>query len=60
MNKVSIVYRGGEDVEILGIFEDRDEASRYCQEMAETRYEGERVWVGEWPVPYRITEDISD
>ncbi|KSU54750.1 hypothetical protein [Microbacterium enclense] len=58
MEKVWIVYRGDEDVEILGVLRNQDEATRHAQTLAETRYEGERIWTGGYAVPYRITDDI--
>lgn len=58
MKKVWIVYRGDDEVEILGVFLDQDEATKYAQSLAETRYEGERIWTGGDPVPYRITDDL--
>lgn len=58
VKKVWIVYRGDEDVEILAVLQDQDEATKYAQTLAETRYEGERIWTGGYAVPYRITDDF--
>ncbi|WAC70171.1 hypothetical protein [Microbacterium sp. SL75] len=58
MEKVWIVYRSDNEVEILGVFDDQDEATRYAQSLAETQYEGERIWTGGYAVPYRITDDV--
>ncbi|MDZ5144315.1 MULTISPECIES: hypothetical protein [Microbacterium] len=53
MNKVWIVYRSDQDTEILGVFDDELEASRFNEQMAD-RFEGERIWIGAYPVPYRV------
>lgn len=53
-----IVYRSDNEVEILGVFDDQDEATRYAQSLAETQYEGERIWTGGYAVPYRFTDDV--
>jgi hypothetical protein len=45
-------------VKILGVFLDQDEATKYAQALAATQYEGERMWTGGYPVPYRITDDL--
>ena len=58
MKRVWIVYRGDDEVEILGVLLDQDEATKYAQALAETQYEGERIWTGGYPVPYRITDDL--
>ena len=58
VERVWIVYRGDDEVEILGVFLDQDEATKYGQTLAETRYEEERIWTGGYPVPYRITDDL--
>jgi hypothetical protein len=58
VEKVWIVYRGDDDAEILGVFHDQDEATRYAQSLAETQCEGERIWTGGYAVPYRITDDV--
>ena len=58
MERVWIVYRGDVEVEILGVLLDQDEATKYAQAVAETRYEGERIWTGGYPVPYRISDDF--
>ena len=58
VKRVWIVYRGDDEVEILGVFLDQDEATKYGQTLAETRYEGERIWTGGYSVPYRITDDL--
>ncbi|WP_144783771.1 hypothetical protein [Microbacterium sp. BH-3-3-3] len=55
MKKVWIVYRTVDDTEILGVFEDELAASRYVHEMAD-RFEGERIWIGSYPVPYRVND----
>lgn len=58
VERVWIVYRGNDDAEILGVFDNQDEATRYAQTLAETHYEGERIWTGGYAVPYRITDDV--
>jgi len=45
-------------MEILGVFLDQDEATMYAQTVTETRYEGERIWTGGYPLPYRVTDDL--
>ncbi|AOX45969.1 hypothetical protein [Microbacterium sp. BH-3-3-3] len=58
MQKAWLVYRGDEETEILGVFDDQGEATRYAQTLAETAYEGERIWIGGYGIPYRITDDV--
>ncbi|MFJ4159602.1 hypothetical protein [Microbacterium testaceum] len=55
MKQVWIVYRTADDTEILGVFEDELVASRCVHEMAD-RFEGERIWIGAYPVPYRVDD----
>jgi len=57
MKKVWIVYRSDDDIEILGVFDNELDASHFNEEMAD-RYAGERIWIGAYPVPFRLQEDF--